>query len=140
MALLVVGVLAGLVPILGLAGPDEVAVSGTPVAAESSPVAVQREKQAEQQAAERKAATERKAAAEKKAAAAKRAEQTKTPGSEAPSGPKIDPEDNERADNERTRNKLIVGAITVVLGLIVFSGHRARAQRKKKIKDQAKGK
>lgn len=134
MALLVVGVLAGLVPILGLAGPDEVAVSGTPVAAESSPVAVQREKQAEQQAAERKAATERKAAAEKKA------EQTKTPATEAPSGPKINPEDNERADNERTRNKLIVGAITVVLGLIVFSGHRARAQRKKKIKDQAKGK
>lgn len=117
--LLLVGVVCALVPILGLAGPAEVAVPGSPMT-EARPSPVSMHKPQEPQA---------RPVPEKKAPA----QSTPTPTQGQP-GPLIDPENNERADSERTKNKLIVGAVTVALLGIVVWGRRIRSHRRKKAK------
>lgn len=63
------------------------------------------------------------------------AEQTTTPV-----GPVIDPADNDRANAEKTKSKIVVGVIAAVLGGIVLWGRSVRRKRRKKSSDQAKGK
>lgn len=140
-ALFLVSVLAALVPILGLAGPTEIAVSGEPIAAESSPVAVEEEAAKQERAAqlrEKREAAKKAAERQAKKRAAEQRETTTPP--EAPQGPKINPEDNERANSERAKNKLVVGGIAVGLLAFVVWGHRLRSKRHRKLKDRAKGK
>lgn len=116
LTLLVVGVSCALVPILGLAGPAEVAVPGSPTTApQPSPVSMHKPQE--------------KPAPEKKAPA-----QSKPKPSQADPGPLIDPENSERANSERTKNKLIVGGVTVVLLGIVLWGRRIRSNRRRKVK------
>lgn len=144
-ALLLVSVLAALVPVLGLAGPSQVTVSGNPVAAASSPVAVRREQSADQRAKASEAREQKQQAQEKARKAREEAEKrvaqkTKTPEpSQAPSGPDLNRE-VEEADAATAKSKLIVGGIAVVLGAIVFFGHRARSASRRKAKAQAAGK
>lgn len=114
LTLLLVGVICALVPILGLAGPDQVTVSGSPnTAAQPSPVSMHRPQAPAPQTA-------------------------KTPAQPKPDqvdpGPLIDPGDSERANAEKTQNKLIVAGITVFLLAVVVWGRRIRSQRRKKAK------
>lgn len=60
-------------------------------------------------------------------AAAPVAQQSPTP---AP-GPRIDPVENKKANAEKTKSKVIVGVIAVVLAGIVFWGRMIRHKRKK---------
>ncbi|HWD06557.1 MAG TPA: hypothetical protein VG674_29375 [Amycolatopsis sp.] len=46
-------------------------------------------------------------------------------------GPVLDPTQTDKANAEKSRNKLIAGAIAVVLLVIVFFGRRARSKRNK---------
>ncbi|WP_158892015.1 hypothetical protein [Amycolatopsis anabasis] len=55
-------------------------------------------------------------------------------------GPKIDPADNQRANSEKVKNKVIVGVAAVVLLLIVLWGRKVRGKNQKKADAQAKGK
>jgi hypothetical protein len=105
LTLLLVGVLCALVPLLGLAGPTEVAIPGRPTtAAQPSPVSMHKPQ-----------------------------EQAEPKPSQVEPGPLIDPENNERANSERTKNKLIVGAVTVVLLGIVVWGRRIRSLHRNKV-------
>ncbi|MGH3520667.1 MAG: hypothetical protein ACRDQ7_25500 [Haloechinothrix sp.] len=109
LTLLLLGVLCALVPILGLAGPAEVAVSGSPATATPpSPVSMH-------QPQEPPARSDREPA-------------------QVEPGPVIDPENSERANNERVKNKFIVGAATVLLLGIVIWGRRVRKHRRHKAK------
>ncbi|TNC20693.1 hypothetical protein [Amycolatopsis alkalitolerans] len=58
----------------------------------------------------------------------------------APVGPVIDPADNERANAQKTKNKIVVGVIAAVLLGIVLWGRSIRRKKRKKSSDQAKGK
>jgi hypothetical protein len=58
----------------------------------------------------------------------------------APPGPRIDPSDNARANAEKTKSKIVVGVLAVVLAAIVLWGRSIRRKRRKKSSDQAKGK
>jgi H+/gluconate symporter-like permease len=60
-------------------------------------------------------------------AAAPVAQQTPTP----PPGPRIDPAENAKANAEKTKSKIIVGAIAAALAGIVFWGRVIRRKRKK---------
>lgn len=62
------------------------------------------------------------------------AEQTTTPV-----GPVIDPAENDRANAEKTKSKIVVGVIAAVLAGIVLWGRSVRRKRRKKSSDQAKG-
>ncbi|GHF78718.1 hypothetical protein FHX82_004469 [Amycolatopsis bartoniae] len=55
-------------------------------------------------------------------------------------GPVIDPADNERANQRKTKNKVVVGVIAAILLVIVVWGRSIRRKRRKKSSDQAKGK
>ncbi|KAA9148996.1 hypothetical protein FPZ12_044145 [Amycolatopsis acidicola] len=55
-------------------------------------------------------------------------------------GPTIDPADNERANQQKTKSKIVVGVLAVVLAGIVIWGRSIRGKRRKKSADQAKGK
>jgi hypothetical protein len=57
-----------------------------------------------------------------------------------PPGPVLDPAQTSKADQEKSRNKLIAGGVAIVLLLIVLYGRRVRAKKRKKSSDQAKGK
>jgi hypothetical protein len=59
---------------------------------------------------------------------------------DAPPGPRIDPSENERANAEKTKSKIVVGVLAVVLAAIVLWGRSVRRKRRKKSSDQAKGK
>lgn len=59
------------------------------------------------------------------------AELAATQPTTAPPGPRIDPTDNERANAQKTKNKVIVGVIAGVLAVIVVWGRGRRAKRKK---------
>ncbi|HVV13140.1 hypothetical protein [Amycolatopsis sp.] len=62
------------------------------------------------------------------------AEQTTAPG------PTIDPADNERANAQKTKSKIVVGVIAVILLVVVIWGRSLRRKKRKKSADQAKGK
>lgn len=53
------------------------------------------------------------------------AEQTTDPG------PRIDPQQNSRANQEKTKNKIIVGALAAVLAVIVLWGRSVRKKKRK---------
>lgn len=55
-------------------------------------------------------------------------------------GPVIDPQENERANAQKTRSKIIVGVLAAVLLAIVLFGRHQRSKARKKSADQAKGK
>jgi CubicO group peptidase (beta-lactamase class C family) len=61
------------------------------------------------------------------AAAAPVAQQAPAP----PPGPHIDPAENEKANAEKTKSKVVVGVIAVVLAGIVVWGRMIRRKRKK---------
>ncbi|MGH3450869.1 MAG: hypothetical protein ACRDQW_09080 [Haloechinothrix sp.] len=112
LTLLLVGVLCALVPVLGLSGPAEIAVPGRPAtAAKPSPVSLHKPQEPERRKAPERADPQ--------------------PSQPEP-GPRIDPEDNERANSERTKNKLIVGGVSVVLLGVVVWGRRVRSHRRQK--------
>ncbi|MBB4686216.1 hypothetical protein [Amycolatopsis jiangsuensis] len=50
---------------------------------------------------------------------------------QAPPGPVLDPSQTDKANAEKTRNKLIAGGAAVVLLAIVFFGRRRRIKRRK---------
>ena len=58
----------------------------------------------------------------------------------APPGPRIDPADNERANAEKTKSKIVVGVVAALLLVIVLWGRSVRKKRRTKSSDQAKGK
>lgn len=122
LALLLVAVACALVPILGLAGPSEVTVSGTPYTApQPSPVSMHRPQEPATKAPTTKAPA---------TGPTRKAPATKKPGQSDP-GPLIDSETKRRADSEQTRTKLVVAGFAVVLlGLVVW-GRRARGKRRK---------
>lgn len=131
LSLLLVAVLAALVPVLGLAGPSEVAVRGKPVAATATSVAVKKTEDMAQPT---------KTKAPKKTTAPKKTPQPKTSEPKAADGPVIDPETNERANSDKQRRKLIVGGVALGLGIVVVFGRRARSKRRAKVNAQTKGK
>lgn len=49
----------------------------------------------------------------------------------APPGPRIDPAETDRANAEKTKSKIVVGLITVVLAGIVVWGRWVRSRRRK---------
>jgi hypothetical protein len=49
-----------------------------------------------------------------------------------PPGPVLDPSETEKANNEKTKNKLIAGLVAVVLLAIVVWGRRVRSKKAKK--------
>jgi hypothetical protein len=49
-----------------------------------------------------------------------------------PPGPVLDPAETDKANNEKTKNKLIAGLVAVILLGIVIWGRRIRAKRAKK--------
>lgn len=62
-------------------------------------------------------------------------------GQQAPApGPVIDPRETDRANAKKTKSKIIVGVLVVVLGGIVLFGRHLRSKARKKTADQAKGK
>lgn len=134
LSLLLVAVLAALVPVLGFAGPNEVAVQGKPVAAAATSVAM---KKAEDQAAQ---ARPTKAKAPAKKAQPKKTQPEKTSEPKAEDGPVIDPETSERANSDKQRRKLVVGGIALGLGIVVVFGRRARSKRRAKVNAHTKGK
>jgi hypothetical protein len=123
-ALLVVAVLAALVPILGLAA--DAPTSPQRSSAESSQVA--------QETTTRKTTTK-----PKPAKTTKKKQQTKPRKPAADQGPVIDSDSRERAENEQTRRKLVVGGIAAGLLVIVIWGRRVRSVKRKKMDAQAKG-
>lgn len=126
-ALLVVAVLAALVPIIGLAassGDDPQRASNTAASASS---------------AAKTTTTTKKTTEKKPDKKPEKSKPRKPKSSEAAQGPVIDPESNERANSEKTRSKLVVGAIAAGLAVFVFWGRRVRGQRRRKIEARAKG-
>ncbi|WP_141134565.1 hypothetical protein [Haloechinothrix alba] len=112
--LLLVGVIAALVPTLGLAGPEEHTVRGTPSAA-SDPevVAEQAEEQAREQAGEQAQEQEQDQ------------DEDGTGEEGAPNeGPRLDPNAKDSDD------KLIVGGAAVLLLGIVLWGRHVRSERR----------
>ncbi|MEC3981585.1 hypothetical protein [Amycolatopsis sp. H20-H5] len=59
---------------------------------------------------------------------------------QAPPGPVLSPSETDKADTEKTKNKLIAGGVAIVLLLLVIWGRRMRSSKRKKDGDQAKGK
>jgi hypothetical protein len=109
-SLLAVGVIAAMVPLFGLAGPEEVPVRGNPEA-----VATAEQEEAPEDEAE--AADEDDEAAEED------------------EGERVDIGDrSDRANEELGRNKLIVGGMAVTLAGIVWWGRRVRKRNRNKIK------
>jgi hypothetical protein len=72
--------------------------------------------------------------------AAAHAEALLVPAQTAPPGPVLDPAETDKANSQKTKNKLIAGGVAVVLLGIVIWGRRVRAKRRKKASDQAQGK
>ncbi len=62
------------------------------------------------------------------------------PTQSVPPGPVLDPAETDRANSEKTKNKLVAGGVAVVLLGIVVWGRRIRAKKRKKDKDKAAGK
>ncbi|NIH85508.1 hypothetical protein [Amycolatopsis granulosa] len=46
-------------------------------------------------------------------------------------GPRIDPEQNSKANQQKTKNKIIVGVLAAVLALIVLWGRSVRKKKRK---------
>lgn len=59
---------------------------------------------------------------------------------QAPPGPVLDPAQTDKANAEKTKNKLIAGGVAIVLLLLVIWGRKTRSSKRKKDGDQAKGK
>lgn len=127
--LLVVAVLAALVPIIGLASDD----SGPPARTAAGPSA--------QKTTEKPTTTTKSSKKPAKALPSRKPKSSKarksTPAAEE--GPEINSENNERADTEITRSKVVVGGIAAGLLVIVIWGRRVRSVRRKKLAKQAKG-
>jgi len=49
----------------------------------------------------------------------------------APPGPRIDPAENDKANAEKTKSKIVVGVLAVVLAGIVIWGRSIRKKRRK---------
>ena len=57
-----------------------------------------------------------------------------------PPGPVLDPAETDKANSEKTKNKLVAGGVAVVLLGIVVWGRRIRTKKRKKDSDKASGK
>jgi hypothetical protein len=56
------------------------------------------------------------------------------------SGPTIDPAETAQADQQKSKNKLIVGGVAALLLVLVYFGRKSRNKRRRKSADAAKGK
>ncbi|GLY68463.1 hypothetical protein [Amycolatopsis taiwanensis] len=52
----------------------------------------------------------------------------------APPGPRIDPAETDRANAEKTKNKVVIGLIVLVLAAIVVGGRYLRRKKRKAAK------
>lgn len=62
------------------------------------------------------------------------------PAQSVPPGPVLDPAETDKANSQKTKNKLVAGGVAVVLLGIVVWGRRIRAKKRKKDSDKSQGK
>jgi hypothetical protein len=62
------------------------------------------------------------------------------PAQSVPPGPVLDPAETDKANSQKTKNKLVAGGVAVVLLGIVVWGRRIRTKKRKKDSDKSQGK